>query len=339
MQAQGPKKKPRHARRRTKSSARDEPVFAAIDLGTNNCRLLIARRTGADGLRVADSFSRVVRLGEGLAQKGALSDDSIERTLAALKVCAERLERNRVTHIRAIATEACRHARNGHVLIERAKAETGIVLEIVTSDEEARLAALGCAPLIGRRYDGALVFDIGGGSTELIWMRRADGEMETVFSTSVKTGVVTLSETLGVNRPYKEFLDNALPRFDRVRREMACAGVFDNADNHLLGTSGTVTTLAGVAMGLPRYERRRVDASWHDCTGMLQIVDRIAGLSRAGRAAIGCIGEERADLVLPGCAIFAAIHAHWPCAELRVADRGLRDGMLRELMAKAEGRA
>lgn len=335
MQVQKPKRGARRRRGSRKSSAPGDPVFAAIDLGTNNCRLLIARRSRDDALAVIDSFSRVVRLGEGVAQTGVLSPEAIDRAVAALKVCAERLRRYRVSHIRAIATEAGRSASNAHVLIERARAETGIALDIVTADEEARLAAIGCAPLIGRRYQGALVFDIGGGSTELIWMRRENGTAEMVFSLSVKAGVVMLSETLGVNRSYKEFLAAVRPRFVDALKLMQQKGAFDPAANHLLGTSGTVTTLAGIALDLPRYERRRVDASWHDCAKIDAIVQRLAGLDRAGRAAVPCVGEERADLVLPGCAIFTAIRELWPCAELRVADRGLRDGMLRELMAKA----
>ncbi len=335
MQTNTPKKKRARRRGRGKSSPGRGPVFAAIDLGTNNCRLLIAQGSQGGALRVISSFSRVVRLGEGLAETGALSPDAIERTVAALKICAEHLRRQRVDHIRAIATQACRSAANANVLVERAREEAGIELDIVTAEEEARLAALGCAPLIGRRYEGALVFDIGGGSTELIWTRRAGDAVETLFSTSLQTGVVTLAETLGPGRPYKDYFNAVMPLFAEARARLARAGDFAVSANHLLGTSGTVTTLAGIALSLPRYERARVDASWHASADMLAIVDRLAAMDRTALAATGCVGEERADLMLPGCAIFSAIHANWPCAELRVADRGLRDGMLRELMAQA----
>jgi exopolyphosphatase/guanosine-5'-triphosphate,3'-diphosphate pyrophosphatase len=302
-------------------------------LGTNNCRLLIARGL-ADGFRVVDSFSRAVRLGEGLAGSGRLSPAAIERTVEALKICAEHLKRQHVTHLRAIATEACRKASNASELVARVRAEAGIDLDIVTSEEEARLAALGCAPLIGKRYEGALVFDIGGGSTELIWTRK-NGEMtETLFSTSLDAGVVTLAETLGADRSFADYLGAVAPLFAGAKNAMEKTSPFALQSNHLLGTSGTVTTLAGIALRLPRYIRARVDASWHTCADILDIVQRLAGMPRPARAAIPCIGEERADLMLPGCAIFSAIHAEWPCAELRVADRGLRDGMLRELMAE-----
>jgi len=335
MQTSSPKKKRARRRARPKSPRDGAPVFAAIDLGTNNCRLLVARPTGAGGFRVVDSFSRAVRLGEGLAETGLLSPAGIERTIEALKICAEHLRANGVTHLRAIATEACRRAANASALVARVRAETGIELDIVTSEEEARLAALGCAPLIGKRYDGALVFDIGGGSTELIWMRKINGAAETMFSVSLDAGVVTLAERLGADRPFADYLSAVSPLFADARRAMEKTAQFDRTSHHLLGTSGTVTTLAGIALRLPRYERARVDASWHSCAGILDIVQRLSGMNRPARAAIPCIGEERADLVLPGCAIFTAIHAEWPCAELRVADRGLRDGMLRELMAEA----
>jgi exopolyphosphatase / guanosine-5'-triphosphate,3'-diphosphate pyrophosphatase len=335
MQTRNTKKKRRRRRAGPKATQSAPPIFAAIDLGTNNCRLLVATPAAGGGFRVIDSFSRIVRLGEGLSETGRLSPAAMERTVAALKICADRLREKRVTHLRAIATEACRRAENASGLVERVREETGIELDIVTAEEEARLAALGCAPLIGRRYEGALVFDIGGGSTELIWTRKRDGAAGTLASVSLDAGVVTLSERLGADRPLADYLEAVKPLFAGARRTIEKTLPLDIASHHLLGTSGTVTTLAGIALGLPRYERARVDASWHNCADILAVVDRLAGLKRPARAAIGCIGEERADLVLPGCAIFSAIHAEWPCAELRVADRGLRDGMLRELMAEA----
>jgi exopolyphosphatase/guanosine-5'-triphosphate,3'-diphosphate pyrophosphatase len=310
-----------------------------LDLGSNNCRLLIARPNGSGEFRVVDSFSRIVRLGEGVALTGQLSEAAIARTLAALAICAEHIRNSGATHVHAITTAAARAADNVGVLIARAKAETGIDLEIVTEEEEARLAAVGCAPLIGSRYEGALVFDIGGGSTETIWMRREDGAAKTLFSSSTPIGVVTLAEDIGPAvmdiASFDAMRARMIARFARVREKMDAIRAFSRDEHHLLGTSGTVTTLAAIAMGLDRYVRSRVDASWHDSEDILKVVDKLIGLDHAGRAAIGVIGQDRADLVLPGCAIFAAIHALWPCAQLRVADRGLREGMLRELMLQA----
>ncbi len=327
-----PRRRARRGRRR-----RVHPLFAVIDLGTNNCRLLIAEPAKAGGFRVVDSFSRIVRLGEGVANSGLLSDAAIERTIRALKVCADRVGRHKVTHIRAITTEACRQARNAETLIARAQEEAGIVLSIVTADEEARLAAIGCAPLIGARHDGALVFDIGGGSTEIIWLRGRDGVAETVFAASIPVGVVGLAEAhgRGADRAAYETMREAMvARFAPVRAAMDASRAFAVDTHHLLGTSGTVTTLAGIVLGLQRYSRARVDGSWHASGDILAAVDRLVGLTLRGRAGVGCVGPERADLIVPGCAIFSAIHAHWPCAELRVADRGLREGMLREMAAE-----
>lgn len=321
----------RRARRDPRIQARGgAPLLAVLDLGSNNCRLLIARPTSEGGFRVVDSFSRIVRLGEGVAQSGVLSQAAIARTIAALTVCARHIAASGARHVRAIATAAARGAANAPELVARVRQETGIALEVVSAEEEARLAAIGCAPLIGAAYEGALVFDIGGGSTEIIWMRRDEAPC-ILRSASVPVGVVTLAE------------DSAGTLFDAMRARMAARfqGVrdamdgFDPGTHHLLGTSGTVTTLAAVSMGLNRYVRARVDASWHDCTEILKVVDRLRRLDPAGRAAIGPIGPDRADLVLPGCAIFSAIHALWPCAQLRVADRGLREGMLRELLKEA----
>ncbi|MDE2265749.1 MAG: Ppx/GppA family phosphatase [Alphaproteobacteria bacterium] len=310
-------------------------LLAALDLGTNNCRLLIAKPERDGNLRIVDSFSRIVRLGEGTSRTGTLSEAAMERTVAALKICAERLGKHHVRHVRAIATEACRRASNAQVLIERVAKETGISLSVVTAAEEARLAAIGCAPLISKDYDGALAFDIGGGSTEVIWLRRGAGASSLRQFASIPLGVMSLAEADG-NSSFAAMREAMLFRFAEVRREMDKAGTFNVARHHLLGTSGTVTTLAGVAMNLPRYVRAKVDASWHDCADILAVVNKLVVLNRQERAALGCIGEERAELIVPGCAIYSAIQTVWPCARLRVADRGLREGILRELMEEAK---
>jgi exopolyphosphatase/guanosine-5'-triphosphate,3'-diphosphate pyrophosphatase len=308
-------------------------AYAAIDLGTNNCRLLVAQPSRGGGFRVLDSFSRIVRLGEGVARSGALSEDAMARTVAALKVCARRLRRHGAVPLRAVATAACRHAHNAGALVARVEEEAGIRLEIVSEAEEARLAAIGCAPLVGRDHDGALVFDIGGGSTEMIWLRRnaETRAIETVFAASVPVGVVSLSEAGG---DYARLLCEVTPVFAEVARAMnAAVGELPVESHHLLGTSGTVTTLAGVSLGLPRYDRRKIDGSWHGRLHLLDVVARLVSLTSAERAQMPCIGPARADLMTAGCAAFAALQAQWPCRQLRVADRGLREGILRELMA------
>jgi len=312
------------------------PLLAVVDLGTNNCRLLIAAPVVGQGggFRVVDSFSRIVRLGEGVNQTGLLSEAAMTRTIAALKVCADRIAKYNVRHVRAIATQAARLAQNTDVLVTRVREATGLNLEVISAEEEADLAAEGCAPLIGRRYHGALVFDIGGGSTEIIWLQKGpSGRPETKLAASVPVGVVSLAESYGpvsTSRDGFETMRRDLAaRFEPFAREMGDG--FDTNHFHLLGTSGTVTTLAAIALKLPRYNRTKVDGSWHETAHMLRVVERLLGQSTEALARIGSIGSERADLMLPGCAIFSAICSLWPAPVLRVADRGLREGMLRRL--------
>lgn len=304
--------------------------MAVLDLGTNNCRLLIANIDARGNLRVVDSFSRIVRLGEGVEASGALSEAAMDRTIAALKICADRIRRAGAGQVRCIATQAARLARNAAALVKRVRAETGLELEVISPQQEADLVALGCTPLLGDDYKGALVFDIGGGSTEIIRLARRDDRVETQFAASVPVGVVTLAERVPLRQraDYDRLCAELAARFASLTDTMPA---FDPATAHLLGTSGTVTTLAAIALDLPRYIRARVDASWHQTQALLTVADRMAGMDVAALARVGSIGPDRADLMLPGCALFAAICRVWPSPMLRVADRGLREGMLRQL--------
>jgi exopolyphosphatase/guanosine-5'-triphosphate,3'-diphosphate pyrophosphatase len=350
------KRHPYQRRRRTggKGDAGDRSttVLGAIDVGTNACRLLIAvpewRVNGGDTHaavvpRVIDSYTANVRLGESLESTGAITDAALDRTIAALKVCAARLHRRGVTHVRAIATEACRRAANAQDLVKRAEAEAGILLTIVTPEEEARLAAAGCVQLIGRDFEGALIFDIGGGSTELILVRRAgrrNGALhEIVAWSSMPVGVVKLAERHGgcelAAKSYGKMRAELSGLFAAMKKELG-PEVFDPERYHLLGTSGTLTTLAGIKLGLRRYERSRIDGQWLKRDEISRITENIASQDFAGRAAIPCVGADRADLILPGCAILDAIMENWPCATLRVADRGLREGLLIALLRESE---
>jgi exopolyphosphatase/guanosine-5'-triphosphate,3'-diphosphate pyrophosphatase len=315
--------------------------YAALDLGTNNCRLLIARPSGG-GFAVVDAFSRVVRLGEGLAASGRLSDAAVERTVAALRVCADKLKRRNVALARSVATEACRQAANGPAFIERVREETGIRLDIITAEEEARLAVLGCHALIEPGEGPAMVFDVGGGSTELVLIDTAGsgtGSSPRVLDWhSSPWGVVSLTESAGGGTTEAERLD-AYERMRGVAAESFAAlaarlprGV---AEPRLLGTSGTVTTLASVFLGLNQYDRAAVDGLVAPAADMRAICRRLAGLSVAERGRVGCIGAERAELVVAGCAILEAILDLWPAERLGIADRGIREGILRRLMGEA----
>nr|WP_037524193.1 Ppx/GppA phosphatase family protein [Sphingomonas sp. Mn802worker] len=308
--------------------------YAALDLGTNNCRLLIARPQG-EGFAVVDAFSRIVRLGEGLASSGRLSDQAIERTIAALKVCSDKLRRRNVTLARSVATEACRRASNGHDFIARAYDETGIHLDIISAEEEARLAVLGCHALLEPGTGPALVFDIGGGSTELVLIDTR-GTVPTVKDWhSAPWGVVSLTESAGGG-------DNAAERaasYARMRAlvrdsfaPFAARLPSPGERPRLLGTSGTVTTLASVHLELERYDRAKVDGLIAPAAAMRRISQDLAGMSISERARFPCIGRERADLVVAGCAILEGILDLWPAERLGIADRGIREGILRRLM-------
>jgi exopolyphosphatase/guanosine-5'-triphosphate,3'-diphosphate pyrophosphatase len=331
--------------------AAPRPAYAALDLGTNNCRLLVARPSRR-GFKVIDAFSRIIRLGEGVSASGRLSEAAVERTLDALKVCAAKIKRHRVVRSGLIATEACRLAANADEFLERARSETGLDITIVSREAEAKLAVSGCASLIDFGCDFALVFDIGGGSSELIWLdlgrrkhtwrhsvsERLEAQGCITAWTSLPVGVVTLAERFGgkfVNRDmFQAMVEHVTEMLQPFEAEHGLRDRLCNGKTHLLGTSGTVTTVAGVHLGLPRYERSRVDGCWLDITEVRTVTAGLLNASYEERVAEPCIGKERADLVLAGCAILEAMLQMWPCERLRVADRGLREGILATLMAE-----
>jgi len=326
-----------HFRHRRPPHAGDRATYAALDLGTNNCRLLVARPSG-DSFRVVDAFSRIIRLGEGVSATGRLSDAAMHRAVAALGVCRDKMRNRGVTRSRLIATEACRAAANGHEFLALIREEVGIELEIVDRETEADLAATGCTPLFDPQARGVLLFDIGGGSSELVALGRSEqparGPPEPIVLSwvSLPVGVVTLAERHGgvaVDRRLFEIM------VEEVARHIAPFIAIHGRDldgMHMLGTSGTVTTIAGIHLRLPRYDRRRVDGCWLGATEITRVIDELIAMTYEERVASACIGAERADLVLAGCAILEAIRRAFPCPRLRVADRGLREGILVKLM-------
>ncbi len=316
---------------------RRQATYAALDLGTNNCRLLIARPT-ADGFRVVDAFSRIIRLGEGLAANRRISDAAIARAVDALLVCRDKMRARQATRARLIATEVCRAAENAQAFCARVAVEAGLDLEIVDSATEARLAATGCTELFDPAASGVILFDIGGGSSELVRLGRRSLSRcgppapDIIGWASLPVGVVTLAERYGgksVSRAiYDAMIDEVAVLVQKFKDTHCC----DLDGFHMLGTSGTVTTIAGVYLRLRRYDRRRVDGCWLSDEQISRVVAELMAMSFDERAANPCIGAERADLVLAGCAILDAIRRAFPCPRLRVADRGLREGMLVEMM-------
>lgn len=319
-----------------------DAVYAALDLGTNNCRMLVSRSVSR-GFRVVDAFSRVTRLGEGLVVSGRLSEQAMSRTVEALKACVDKMTRNHVTRTRLVATEACRRAANCAHFVERVRDETGLALDIITAHEEAGLALAGCASLLDPGLPWALVFDIGGGSTELVWVRNHGGGRTVEGVQSIPHGVVTLAEQRGH--------DLANPEgYGQVVRDIALGlGAFEGRHGigarmsagqmQMLGTSGTVTTLAALHLALDRYDRSAVDGVVLGFPEIEAVTGRLAAMSPAERIDHPCIGPERADLVVAGCAILEAVCRTWPLGRLRVADRGVREGVLLGLINDDHGRA
>ena len=338
-----PQQRPRSGRRSPYGYPRNDgaqvlPTYAALDLGTNNCRLLVARPTG-DSFRVVDAFSRIIRLGEGLSTSGRISNAAIDRAVGALAICRDKMRNRGVTRARLIATEACRAADNGTEFRARIAGEVGLELEIIDRETEATLAATGCTPLMDPRADAVVLFDIGGGSSELVWLERSPPARggpplpRIKGWVSLPVGVVTLAERHGGHEVTREIYMAMIAEVAAlVDGFVAAHGGLKGDHVHLLGTSGTVTTIAGVHLELPRYERRRVDACWMTDDEVTRVIERLLGWSHEDRVANACIGAERADLVLAGCAILDAIRRAFPCERIRVADRGLREGMLVQMM-------
>jgi exopolyphosphatase/guanosine-5'-triphosphate,3'-diphosphate pyrophosphatase len=337
--------------RRDNRSNNGSATYAALDLGTNNCRLLVARPSRR-GFVVVDAFSRIIRLGEGVGARGVLSDGAMSRTFEALRICAAKITRHGVSRSRLVATEACRVAGNGAEFLARIRRDIGLDIELLSREEEARLAVSGCATLLDTSSDLALVFDIGGGSTELIWLdltrrrgqwRRGTADRIEAHAciaawTSLPVGVVNLADRFDgrqVDLPvFEAMVSEVLDLIAPFEAEHRFASRIGREKAHLLGTSGTVTTLAGIHLGLPRYDRSRVDGIWLDTEGMREITYRLVAKSFDERVAEPCIGRDRADLVLAGCAILEALVRVWPTERLRVADRGLREGILSTLMSE-----
>lgn len=320
------------------------PLFAAVDLGTNNCRLLVAEPRGKT-FRVVDSHSQIARLGEGLHETGRLSDAAIDRAIDALQNIRKKLKQHGVGRVRCIATEACRKAENGAEFVRRVHEETGLTFKIIGAKEEARLATIGCHDLIAPSAKSVLVVDIGGGSTELSWVN-AEAARDNGFKgllekapilgwTSLPLGVVTLSEAfqhLDEVAAYPLMLEHARQTIgtwdgiDAVRDAMGVDGA------HMIGTSGTVTCLAGVHLKLDRYRRDKVDGTWLSRDESAAAIKLLRDVGLEGRMKLPTIGDERAGLMLSGCAIVEAVWEAFPAGRLRVADRGLREGLLLSMM-------
>ncbi|MBN8530973.1 MAG: Ppx/GppA family phosphatase [Alphaproteobacteria bacterium] len=306
------------------------PVFAAIDLGTNNCRLLIASPQ-AGGLQVLDTFSRVVRLGEGVSANAALSPLAMDRAVEALKICARKLSRYDIAAGRYVATEACRRAKNCEDFILRIKRETGLFVEIIPHEEEARLAFTGCTPLIRKDTERAIIIDIGGGSTECMWTARENGDHRILALDSTPCGVMRLTEQFGGSGLQPRFHDMVAFVKEHVGRFDASHGIaaaLGQTGIQMLCTSGTVTTIAAIYLNLSRYDRAQVDGLRLSADSIRNVIATILAMDDASLRAHPCMGDDRADFMVAGCAILQAILDVWPLPEITIGDRGVREGIV-----------
>lgn len=318
----------------------DQRIYAALDLGTNNCRLLVAR-SSENGFKILDAFSRIVRLGEGVSSTGLLSEQAIRRTLDALRVCKAKMLNRGVSRSRLIATEACRIAANGSLFIERVHEELGLILEVIDRGTEAHLAAAGCIALADPDAEGVILFDIGGGSSEVVYLDKTSSGPSTALHSvrewvSMPVGVVNMAERFGGKSITRESFGEIVKHVQELLNPFAVSlnlGAYAKKF-HLLGTSGTVTTLAGVHLNLPRYDRRSVDGIWMERIDIDHVLTRLLAMNYAELVASPCIGQDRADLVLAGCAIFEGIRSLFPADRIRIADRGLREGILMQMIAE-----
>lgn len=329
---------------KTPSSPARGPYYAALDLGTNNCRLLIAGHLNPGNPRkpalgIIDSYSRIVRLGEGLGKDGALSADAIERTIKALETCKSKLAKYPIKKARFVATEACRRASNNKDFLRRVQQEVGLKLEIISTEEEARLAFFGCSSLLDDSSTHALTFDIGGGSTEFMWVERNQGHTPKVLGwNSIPYGVMNLSEQFG-NTSYaelyfEEIVERLMNRLGEFDSKHGIRNTIDSRDVQLLSTSGTVTTLAAIYMDLERYDRSRIDGINIPVDHLRQAIQKLLKMNPGSRYQHPCIGSQRADYIISGCAILEAIHRTWPIANITIADRGVREGIIIDMLHK-----
>jgi exopolyphosphatase/guanosine-5'-triphosphate,3'-diphosphate pyrophosphatase len=311
-------------------------VFAAIDLGTNSCRLLVCRFDGK--IRIIDSFSKVVRLGENIQTTGALSEDAIDRSLKALKVCVDKVHHNRVTHLRAVTTEACRRALNGHVLVARAKDELNLDLEIISSEEEALLALAGCSGIFQNNIPYGIAFDIGGGSTEVMWASISEKapNFRIIDWISLPYGVVTLSDEYGAHstspRIYEQIHTKVTADLKKFADKNTIHTHIQDKQVQMIGTSGTITTLAAIHLNLSRYDRHVIDGVYLRTVDAKNITQSLLHMPLKQRNAHACIGVGRSDLVITGSAILEGILNTFDVPWLRVADRGVREGILVDLI-------
>ena len=295
-----------------------EPV-AAIDLGTNTARLLIASKNPYRQLLLNRT---ITRLGGGFTRERGLSEEAQLRSIAALKEFAGQISCHQATRVRAVATSAVRDAINGRAFCERVQAETGICLEVIDGAEEAALTLKGVAAILDDKSGELAVFDVGGGSTEYTLAV----DEQPLFSRSLPIGVVRLTEgKVGV----AQMEDKIRRELALLQRQLAGEGLDQRfAKATLIGTAGTATTLAAIQIGMKDYDYRRVNNHTMPLAEVQRIFDLLEPLTPKQRLEVPGLEPGREDLIIAGTLVVLVTMRVFGFRSFKVSDSGLLEGLI-----------
>lgn len=314
-----------------KKAVRDaKKYFAAIDLGSRNCRTIVGCQSKAGAFEYIETYSKSVSLADGVAASKKLSRKSMDRTIEALAFCSKVLSRYAGLTYLAVATDAMRRAENASVFIKRVKRELGLIISIITPQEEAYYAALGCIEVLSLETEIFVVFDIGGGSSEIALCRqKSDKDIELIDSLSIPYGVINLLES----KDHLTFsgYSNLVQKISDLSRDFLnqYATTLDFVNNfQCIGTSGTTTTVAALNMNLRFYDREKINDSILQFSEILKTVHYVQSLSEDERKLHPYISQSNEDLVLGGLTILEGIVRGLPASTITVTDRGVRDGVV-----------
>jgi exopolyphosphatase/guanosine-5'-triphosphate,3'-diphosphate pyrophosphatase len=317
-------------------------------------------------LKVIDSFAKIISLGEGIKQTGVLSEEAIERTIVALRACKKKLDSHRIYKMRAVATEACRQASNTKSLIERVNSEIGVDLEVISPQEEARLVLKGCSGVISDEKNYGILMDIGGGSTEVVWLKINKGmtrpTISVIDSISLPFGVVTISDTYTHSKNNQEIYTvlrkNILSTIDTFMKKNNIRTNFSKGDVQVITSSGTTTTLGSLTLGLSTYDRSSVDGKDFSSKKIVEVGEELLSRYLSSTPTTVKLGKEknfitnkffdhvldksseefkifaynRMGLLAAGVVIINSILESIGDCLVRIADRGVREGILYDLM-------
>lgn len=299
----------------------------SIDAGTNTFRLLIAELEGPDRFLPLHVSRDIIRLGRGFRARGMISEEAARRALSTLQGYAATLREYGAQEVRAVATSVCREASNGPAFLDRVRAETGIPLEAIVAAEEARLALKGALTVVSADGGPLLLVDIGGGSTEFVLARR-DRPADPI---SLPLGVVHLTEEFLRHDPpapaemaaLQAHLDRALAAGLAAYRPL-----LGQPGLTLVGTAGTITTLAAMELGLEVYDPARVNHLRLSRAALSRLLGALTPLPARERLRIRPLEPGREDVIVAGALILAQVMEWFQVPEVVVSDGGLLEGLI-----------